>query len=158
MHHRKLYVFLNVLINIFVKELPFTIYFLFSDTSIWVINGENAVQSAVNGVMNVIIFFMSFLMGMFTYLFFLGMVKLIKLISCSYNRVNIHIHILGIIIKLGRNKILDSGDKEEIDALYFHKECAENRKERIYRGKEYAEERKRECQEEELKRVKEDLE
>lgn len=158
MHHPKLYAFLNALVNIFVKGLPFTIYFWFSDTSMWVTNGENAAQSAINGVMNIIIFFMSFLMGMFTYLLFLGIVQFIKLIACSYKRVNIHIHILGIIIKLGRSKILDSGDKEAIDALYFHEECAENRKERIYRGKEYAAERKRESQEEELICAKEDFE
>ena len=44
MHHPKLYAFLNALVNIFVKGLPFTIYFWFSDTSMWVTNGENAAQ------------------------------------------------------------------------------------------------------------------
>lgn len=157
MHHPKLYAFLNALVNIFVKGLPFTLLFLL-DGDFWITGGENAVQGVINGALNVVLFFMFFLVGMGSYLFLLGIWQIIKLIAFDYKRVNIHIHIFGIIIKLGRNKILESGDAEAIDALYFHEECVENRKERIYRGKDYAAERRREKDEANLRYAKEEYE
>ena len=154
MKHPNWYVFLNALVNIFVKGLPFTIY-CWLDGSIWLTGGMNSSQSALYGVMNVMLFFMSFLAGMMMYLFFLGMWQLFKLLTCSYKKVNIRVHIFGIIIRLGRKKILESGDKEAIEALEIYDEAVEIREEKIYQGKVKADNRRREKDERDLEFAKE---
>lgn len=158
MHHPRLYAFLNALVNVFVKGLPCAFYFLITDSVHWSSNSKNILEIAADCFLNVIMFFMTIIMGMMGYLVLLATIQIIKLFACNYKRVNIHIHIFGIIIRLGRKKILESGDTESIKALRLYEKATEKRREKIRRGKDNAEERRRERDERDLQYAQEEYE
>jgi len=155
MHHPKWYAVFNAMVNVFVKGLPFATLSWW-DGGLWMTGAVNAQQSALYAVMNIMNFFASLVAGMMMYLFFLGIWQVIKLLVCDYKKVNIHVHIFGIIIRLGSKKIMRSGDSEAIKALSLYRESIELRKEKIDHGKMKEDDRRRERDEWNLQYAKEE--
>lgn len=152
----KTYEFLNALVDIAVKGIPFFIMILLSNSSTWM-HGENAEQSVVAVVMNIILFFMTYVMGMCTYLFLLLVVQIFKLFACKYKRVIIHIRVFDLIIKFNRKKIRESGDADALRALSFHDSKLDERANKIDIGKDNAFQRRRERDEQNLEYAKQNF-
>jgi hypothetical protein len=155
-NHPKMYEFLNALVDIAVKGIPFFIMYLLS-SSTWM-HGENAAQGVIAVIMNVILFFMTYVMGMCTYLFLLVVVQIIKLFACTYKQVIIHIRVFDLIIKFNRKKIRESGDAEALRALSFHDNVLNEKADKIDIGKDNAYQRQRERDEQNLEYAKKELE
>ena len=143
-NHPKTYEFLNALVDIAVKGIPFFILILLnSDSSAWV-HGENAAQRVIAAGINVILFFLSYIMGMAAYLLMQVIVQVIKLFVCSYKKLVIHIRVFDLIIKSQAKKI-KQGTNDELCYLYYrHVDMLWERDARISVGIEKANRRQQE--------------
>lgn len=138
-NHPKIYEFLNALVDILVKGVPFFIFFLFTaDSSTW-IKGENALMGIFAVFLNIVKVFLIYLMGIAAYLFLLLVVQIIKLFACTYKIVIIHIRIFDLIIKSQAKKI-KSGTDERLRYMYYqHMDMLLARKERTEACRDQAE-------------------
>lgn len=149
-NHKRTYEFLNAVFDILIKSLPIFIWMLVTNRDLFY--GENVIQKGIMFITGIIAAFIGGILG---YLFILLMIQLFKLFFCTYKKVNIHLRIFDVIIKLGKKKLYTS---EDMDFLDEHEYSTQVRKDKVYDGKDRAYQKQQQRDEDALKYRKEQFE
>lgn len=149
-NHKNLYELLNGVFDILIKPIPIFIFVLISNRHMFY--GDSIIQITLMGIFTVIC---SYLAAVMYYFVILAVIQIVKLFSCTYKRLVIHVRVFDILIKLGEKKLFTKEDYEFLDE---HQYNIRVRKNKISHGRQRAYEHKKGKQEEELKYRKEEFE